>query len=73
MVSGTLFRPDTSVSATGNAIFITFHFVRLSSGSGTVDFNTSSGGSINNQIIDENGTVVAASFGPGHGGVVQVP
>jgi hypothetical protein len=73
IVSGTLFRPDTSVSATGNAIFITFHFVRLASGSGAVDFNTGSGGSINNQIIDENGTVVAASFGPGHGGVVQVP
>ena len=72
MVSGTLFRPDSSVSATGNAIFITFHFVRVSSGSGTIDFNTGSG-AINNQIIDENGTVVAASFGPGHGGVVQVP
>src|SRR5881628_3501601 len=67
MVSGTLFRPDSSVSATGNAIFITFHFVRVASGSGTVDFNTG-GGSINNQIIDDNGSVVAASFGPGHGG-----
>ncbi len=72
MVSGTLFRPDSSVSAVGNAIFITFHFVRVASGSGTVDFNTG-GGSINNQIIDDNGSVVAASFGPGHGGVVQVP
>ena len=73
IVSGTLFRPDTSVSATGNAIFITFHFVKVASGSGPVDFNTGSGGSINNQVIDENGAVVAASFGPGHGGVVQVP
>ena len=73
IVSGTLFRPDTSVSATGNAIFITFHFVRVAGGSGAVDFNTGSGGSINNQVIDENGAVVAASFGPGHGGVVQVP
>jgi hypothetical protein len=68
MVSGTRFRPDSSVSATGNAIFITFHFARVASGSGAVDFSGTT-----NQIIDENGAVVAASFGPGHGGVVQVP
>lgn len=73
VVSGTLFRPDPSVSAVGNAIFITFHFVKLASGSGPLDFHTGGGGSISNQIIDENGTVVAATFGPGHGGVVEVP
>jgi len=71
VASATLFRPDSSVSAVGSASLITFHFVKVASGVGTVDFNT--GGSINNQIIDENGSVVAASFGPGHGGVVQVP
>src|SRR5213594_2057879 len=68
VVSGTLFRPDPSVSAVGNATFMTLHFVKVASGSGAVDFNTS--GAINNQIIDENGNVVAASFGPGHGGTV---
>ena len=52
---------------------MTFHFVKVASGVGAVDFNTSTGGSINNKIIDENGSVVAASFGPGHGGAVQVP
>ena len=71
VVSGTLFRPDPSVSAVGNATFITLHFVKVASGSGNIDFNTS--GAINNQIIDQNGIVVAASFGPGHGGVVMVP
>jgi hypothetical protein len=71
VVSGTLFRPDASVSATGSAIFITLHFLRVAGGTGTVDFDM--GGSITNQIIDENGTVVAASFGPGHGGAIQVP
>jgi len=71
VVSGTLFRPDPSVSAVGNATFMTLHFVKVASGSGAVDFNTS--GAINNQIIDENGNVVAASFGPGHGGTVLVP
>ena len=71
VVSGTLFRPDSSVSAVGSATFITFHFVRVASGTQNVDFNMS--GSITNQIIDANGTVVAASFGPGHGGTIQVP
>jgi hypothetical protein len=71
VVSGTLFRPDSSVSAVGSATFITLHFVRMASGSGAVDFDM--GGSITNQIIDQNGSVVAASFGPGHGGTIQVP
>jgi len=70
VVSGTLFRPDGSVTASGDAMFITFHFVKVASGTDTVDFNLASGG---NQIIDDNGTAVGASFGPGHGGVVQVP
>jgi hypothetical protein len=71
VVSGTLFRPDSSVSAVGSATFITFHFVRVASGTQNVDFNM--GGAIANQIIDANGNVVAASFGPGHGGTIQVP
>jgi len=71
VVSGTLFRPDASVSAVGSANFITLQFLRLAGGSGSVDFDM--GGSITNQIIDENGSVVSASFGPGHGGAIQVP
>jgi len=70
VVSGTLFRPDGSVTASGDAMFITLHFVKVASGTDTVDFNLGSGG---NQIIDDNGNAVSASFGPGHGGVVQVP
>jgi len=71
VVSGTLLRPDASVSATGSVTFITLHFLRVAGGTGNVDFDT--GGSISNQIIDENGRVVSANFGPGHGGAVQVP
>jgi hypothetical protein len=73
VVSGTLFRPDPNVTAINGATFITLHFIKVASGSGAVDFNTSPGATINNQIIDADGNVVAASFGPGHGGVVQVP
>ena len=70
VVSGTLFRPDGSVTASGDAMFITLHFVKVASGTDTVDFNLGSGG---NQIIDDSGNTVSAFFGPGHGGVVQVP
>jgi hypothetical protein len=72
-VSGTLFRPDSDVTATNSATFITLHFVRVVSGSGGLDFNTGPGSLINNQIIDDTGTIITASFGPGHGGVIQVP
>jgi len=73
VASGTLFRPDSDVSAINSATFITLHFVRVASGSGSLDFNTGPGSTINNQIIDDSGTIVTATFGPGHGGVVQVP
>ncbi len=72
VVSGTLFRPDASVTASGDAMFITLHFMKVAAGTGTVDFDLGSGGSAN-QIIDDNGNAVGASFGPGHGGVVLVP
>ena len=73
MVSGTLFRPDSSVSAVGSVSFISLHFVKAASGSGTLDFDTSSTSTVSEQIIDADGNLVSASFGPGHGGTLLVP
>lgn len=73
LVSATRFRPDPSVSAVGSEMLITLHFLKLASGAGVMDFDTSSSSLVSDQIIDDTGTVVPASFGPGHGGNVLVP
>ncbi len=65
--------PDSSVQVTGAGLLITFRFAKVAAGTGTIDFDSSSSSLISEEIQDENGNQVAASFGPGHGGVVMVP
>ena len=68
-----LLAPDPSVSAVGSEVLITFHFTKVASGSGIIDFNSSPSSLVSEQVLDQSGAVLPASFGPGHGGTVLVP
>jgi hypothetical protein len=72
-VTMTRFAPDASVTASGSENLIIFHFGKGATGSGLIDFDMSGSSTVTEQIIDENGNVRPASFGPGHGGAVTVP
>jgi len=65
--------PDPGVTATGSESLIVFHFTKGSPGAGLIDFDMSGTSTVAEQILDQNGTVLPASFGPDHGGVVTVP
>jgi hypothetical protein len=65
--------PDPAVTASGSAVLLTLRFSKVAGGSGMIDFDTSSGSAIAEQILDASGTPRPASFGPGHGGLVTVP
>jgi len=69
----TRFGPDIPVSAVGSEALITLRFTRVAPGAGTIDFNTSSGSSVGEAILDDNGVARPALFAPGHGGMVTVP
>lgn len=73
VVSATRFSPDPSLSAVGSELLITLHFVKVASGSGSLDFDTSLSSLVSDEILDDAGNIVASSFGPGHGGSVLVP
>lgn len=62
---------DPPVSAAGSEVLITFRFVRLVAGAGTIDFNT--GGGSSERVLDDSGIALTAAFAPAHGGVVTVP
>jgi hypothetical protein len=65
--------PDASVSAVGSVVLIIFHFIKVASGSGSIDFDSSQTSLVPEQILDQNNALLPASFGPGHGGTVLVP
>jgi hypothetical protein len=62
---------DPPVSASGSEVLITFRFVRVASGAGTIDFRSGAGSS--ERVLDDSGISRPAVFTPGHGGVVTVP
>ncbi|MBI4168789.1 MAG: hypothetical protein HY510_02485 [Acidobacteria bacterium] len=66
-------QPDPSVDAVGREELIRFRFMRLASGAGVIDFDSSPTSPVSEAIFDENGNARPASFGPGHGGLVTVP
>lgn len=65
--------PDDGVAVTGIGSLIIVRFSRVAKGSGTIDFDSSLGSTVSETIYDKNHNVLAASFGPGHGGTVLVP
>jgi hypothetical protein len=72
-VTATRLAPDGPVTATGSEAFLRLRFGRIASGSGPIDFDTSGGSHVSEAVIDNFGTALIASFGPGHGGMVMVP
>jgi hypothetical protein len=73
IVTLTRFARDGAATATASEALMTFHFSRAGAGSGTIDFDTGPSSTIAEKILDENGLVRPARFGPGHGGVVRAP
>jgi len=72
-VTMTRLPPDGGVAVSGVGTLITVRFARVASGSGTVDFDSSLSSSVAETIYDSSHNLLAASFGPGHGGIVLVP
>jgi len=66
-------RGDPGVAAVGAEELIQFRFTKVASGTGLMDFDSSSGSTVSETILDESGNPRPASFGPGHGGLVTVP
>lgn len=66
-------QPDPSVDAVGREELIRFRFLKLTSGTGGIDFDFSSSSPVGETVLDESGGARPASFGPGHGGLVTVP
>jgi hypothetical protein len=73
IVTLTRFARDGATTATASEALLTFHFSRAGAGSGTIDFETGPSSTIAEKVLDENGLVRPARFGPGHGGVVRSP
>lgn len=73
LVTMTRFPPDPSVTVSGPGSLITIRLNKVASGSGVIDFDTSSGSTVSEEIRDENSNLRPASFGPDHGGTVVVP
>jgi hypothetical protein len=72
-VSMSRITPDPAATATGNALLISFRFNRSAAGVGAIDFKTGGGSLVSEEVLDDGGNSIAASFGPGHGGGVVVP
>ena len=72
-VTATRFYPDPSVAAVGSEILMTLRFSKVSSGTGAIDFDDSSGSLVDEVVLDQNGANRPASFQPDHGGIVLVP
>jgi len=72
-VTATRLGADPPVDAVGQQVLMTLHFSRQSTGAAMIDFNRSGGSQVNEAIQDENGTILNAIFGPGHGGLLTVP
>lgn len=72
-VTATRFGGDPSVAAVGNQILMTLTFRKITSGTGSIDFDDSGGSLVDEVVLDENGDPRPASFQPDHGGVFIVP
>lgn len=64
---------DPSVSAVGNQILMTITFRKITSGTGAIDFDDSSGSLVDEVVLDQLGNPRPASFQPDHGGIFIVP
>src|SRR5262245_64217273 len=64
---------DGPVNALSNEVLITLHFSKVGAGTGTIDFDSSQSSTVDEEVLDQNGTARPASFGPNHGGIVMVP
>ena len=70
------FAPDPPVNAVGSEALITIRFRRIAAGSGAIDFDTSGTSLVGEVLLDDAipvGSQLAATFAPGHGGLVTVP
>jgi hypothetical protein len=72
-VAATRVSPDPSVAAVGSEILMTLRFSKVSSGTGSIDFNDAVSSAIDEVVLDENALPRPASFQPDHGGIVLVP
>jgi hypothetical protein len=66
-------QPDPGVDAVGAEELIRFRFQKVASGTGIIDFDSSSNSTVSETILDSAGNPRPASFGPQHGGLVMVP
>jgi len=72
-VSMTRFAPDPPVAAEGSEGLVRLRFHRVAAGSAEVDFLAGSTSAIPEKVVDGQGQVLAARFGPDHGAGVSVP
>lgn len=71
--SVTRFGPDPDVDAVGSEALIVLRFMRVASGAGAIDFDTSGTSAVGEVVLDQDGATRPASFAPGHGGMATVP
>jgi hypothetical protein len=72
-VTATRFGGDPSVAAVGTETLMTLTFSKITSGTGSIDFDDSGASLVDEVVLDETGTSRPASFQPDHGGIFIVP
>jgi hypothetical protein len=72
-VSMTRFAPDPPVAADGSEGFVRLRFSRVAAGSAQVDFIAGAASAIPEKVVDAQGQVLQARFGPDHGATIRVP
>lgn len=72
-ISASLLGGDPSVAAVGTQTLMTLTFSKVSSGTGSIDFDDSGASRVDEVVLDESGDPRPASFQPDHGGIFIVP
>lgn len=72
-ISMTRFAPDPAVSADGSEGLVRLRFSRVAAGSAPVDFIAGTSSAIPERVLDGQGQVLPARFGPEHGATITVP
>ena len=72
-VSMTRFAPDPAVAAQGSEGLVRLRFSRVAKGSAPFDFISGGASAIPERVVDGQGQVVEARFGPDHGATVTIP